>query len=206
MTGSYIIMISVSFYSTLIRFLCDVLSCVVHGLPFYIGIVVPVVLVAMKNLIILALTLHGISKNRIKKDQKREVMTSIRIAFACSVLLGTAWVFAIFAVGNLRDVFQWLFCIFNSLQGLFIFLFYTVRNLEARKQWMRVFGLQSTETYSLRTDGSDYKSRKTGKNFLNYLFVLRNHCLKVWKKLLAEAFLGTLQKQPTDVFYKKRYS
>ena len=135
------------------------------GLPFYIGIVAPVVLVVIKNFIILALTLHGISKNRIKKDQKREVMTSIRIAFTCSVLLGTAWVFAIFAVGNLRDVFQWLFCIFNSLQGLFIFLFYTVRNLEARKQWVTVFGLKSTETYSLTTGGSEFKSRKTGKTF-----------------------------------------
>ena len=172
-------------------FHCYIFSCVVRGLPFYIGIVVPVVLVVIKNFIILALTLHGISKNRIKKDQKREVMTSVRITFACSVLLGTAWVFGIFAVGNLRDVFQWLFCIFNSLQGLFIFLFYTVRNLEARKQWMRIFGLQSAEKFSLRTDGSEFKSRKTGKNLLNYLCLfLRNHCLEVWKKLLVEIFLG----------------
>ena len=156
-------------------------SCVVRGLPFFIGIVVPVVLVVMKNFIILALTLRGITKNRIKKEKKGEVITSVRIAFACSVLLGTTWVFAIFAVGDLRNVFQWLFCIFNSLQGLLIFLFYTVRNLEARKQWMKVFG-QSTETYSLRTDGSEFKSRKTGKSFLNYLrLFLRKHRLKVWK-------------------------
>ena len=160
-------MISVSFYSTFTKLHYNVFSCVVRGLPFYIGIVLPVVLVVIKNFIILALTFHGISKNRIKKDEKREVMMSVRIAFACSVLLGTAWVFGIFAVGNLRNVFQWLFSIFNSLQGLFIFVFYTVRNLEARKRWMRVFGLQSIESYSPRTDGSEFKSRKTGKNFLN---------------------------------------
>ena len=135
------------------------------GLPFYIGIVAPVVLVVIKNFIILALTLHGISKNHVKKDQKGEVMTSVRILFACSVLLGTAWVFGILAVVNLRNVFQWLFCIFNSLQGLFIFLFYTVRNVEARMQWVTVFGLKSTETYSLTTGGSEFKSRKTGKTF-----------------------------------------
>ena len=121
------------------------------GLPFYIGIVVPVVLVAMKNFIILALTLRGITKYRIRKDEKREVMTSVCIAFACYVLLGTTWIFGIFAIGDSRNVFQWLFCVFNSLQGLLIFLFYTVRNPEARKQWMRAFRLQSTETYSVTT-------------------------------------------------------
>ena len=126
---------------------------------------VPVVLVVIKNFIILALTLRGITKNRIKKDQKREVMTSIRIAFVCSVLLGTAWVFGIFAVGDLRNAFQWLFCVFNSLQGLFIFLFYTVRNPETKKQWMGVFKLQATETNSLTADESKFKSDKKGRNF-----------------------------------------
>ena len=150
-------MISVSFYSTLIKLCCYIFSCVVWGLPFFIGILVPVVLVFMKNFIILALTLRGITKNRIKKGKKGEVMASVRIAFACSMLLGTTWIFATFAVGDLRNVFQWLFCIFNSLLGLSIFFFYTVRNLEARKQWMRVFE-QSTEIYSLRTDRSESKS------------------------------------------------
>ena len=92
-------------------------------------------------------------------------MTSIRIAFVCTVLLGTAWVFGIFAVGDLRNVFQWLFCVFNSLQGLFIFLFYTVRNPETKKQWMGVFKLQTTETNSLTADGSKCKSGKKGRNF-----------------------------------------
>ena len=123
-----------------------------HGLPFYIGIVVPVVLVVIKNFIILVLTLRGITKYRVRRDQKREAMTSVRIAFACSVLLATAWIFGIFTIGDSRNVFQWLFCVFNSLQGLLIFLFYTVRNPEARKQWIRVFRLPSAGTYSVTTD------------------------------------------------------
>ena len=151
----------------LIKLHCDIFSCVVRGLPFYIGIAVPVVLVVIQNFIILALSLRGITKNRITKDKKVEAMTSIRIAFSCSVLLGTTWVFGIFAVGVLRNVFRWLFCIFNSLQGLFIFLFYTVRNPETKKQWMRLFRLLTTETNSLTTDGSNFKSPKKGKNFLN---------------------------------------
>ena len=90
-------------------------------LPFYIRIIVLVVLVIVKNFIILALTPPGITKSSIKKHKKEEVMAYVRLAFACSVLLGTAWVFGILAITSPRNVFQWLFCIFNSLQGLLHF-------------------------------------------------------------------------------------
>ena len=123
-------------------------------LPFYIRIIVLVVLVIVKNFIILALTPRGITKSSIKKHKKGEVMAYVRLAFACSVLLGTAWVFGILAITSPRNVFQWLFCICNSLQGLLIFILCTLQNPEARKQWMRVFRLHSTGKYSMKTDAS----------------------------------------------------
>lgn len=105
-----------------------------RGLPFYIRIIVLVVLVVVKDFIILALTPRGITKSSIKKHKKGEVMAYVRLAFACSVLLGTAWVFGILAITSPRNVFQWLFCICNSLQGLLIFILCTLQNPEARKQ------------------------------------------------------------------------
>lgn len=123
-------------------------------LPFYIRIIVLVVLVIVKNFIILALTPRGITKSSIKKHKKGEVMAYVRLAFACSVLLGTAWVFGILAITSPRNAFQWLFCICNSLQGLLIFILCTLQNPEARKQWMRVFRLHSTGKYSMKTDAS----------------------------------------------------
>ena len=123
-------------------------------LPFYIRIIVLVVLVIVKNFIILALTPRGITKSSIKKHKKGEVMAYVRLAFACSVLLGTAWVFGILAITSPRNVFQWLFCICNSLQGLLIFILCTLQNPEARKQWMRVFRLHSTGKYFMKTDAS----------------------------------------------------
>lgn len=125
-----------------------------RGLPFYIRIIVLVVLVVVKDFIILALTPRGITKSSIKKHKKGEVMAYVRLAFACSVLLGTAWVFGILAITSPRNVFQWLFCICNSLQGLLIFILRTLQNPEARKQWMRVFRLHSTGKYFMKTDAS----------------------------------------------------
>ena len=142
-----------------------IFSCVVRGLPFYIGVVVPVTLIFIKNFIVLVLVLRGITNSQFKKNKKRELMVSARIAFACSVLLGTTWIFGILAIGDLRYFFQCLFCVFNSLQGCFIFLFYTARNTEARKHWRRTLRLQHSRTYSTMSGTKSSRHGSSGKSF-----------------------------------------
>ena len=110
--------------------------CMVHGNPFYISIVAPVAAIIMTNLIVLVkvtVRLH-------RRFKHRSVISEVRIAFAFNLLLGTTWVLAFFAIEEVTMVFQWLFCITNSLQGLFIFLFYTVQNREVRKTWLNALG------------------------------------------------------------------
>ena len=155
----------VSITHLLVKFSLNIFSCVLRGLPFYIGIVVPVAFILMMNLIILVLAVRGIAKSRFTKHKKGELLATARIAFACSILLGTAWVFGILAIGDLKSPFQWLFCIFNSLQGLFIFLFYTVRNPEARKEWRIFFRRQKFGRYLLKFKRSNDKYKISGKNF-----------------------------------------
>ena len=65
------------------------------------------------------------------------LISDTRIAFAFNVLLGITWVLAFFAIEEVTMVFQWLFCITNSLQEFFIFVFYTVRNQEVRNTWLK---------------------------------------------------------------------
>ena len=113
-------------------------------------------------MIVLVLVLRAIKDGaQLVKDSKaakNKKMTQARIAFACSVLLGLTWVFAILAIGELRDFFQWLFCIFNSLQGFFIFIFYTLRSTEVRREWKRFFGLGTMERTSTGSS-SKYNSK-----------------------------------------------
>jgi hypothetical protein len=54
--------------------------------------------------------------------------------------VGLTWVFAIFAIGPASTVMQFLFCIFNSLQGLMIFLFLIVRERSVRQALRKCFG------------------------------------------------------------------
>ncbi|XP_071959948.1 adhesion G-protein coupled receptor G2-like [Antedon mediterranea] len=73
-----------------------------------------------------------------KVEKKEEVIKHLQNAFAVSVLLGLTWVFGFLAINEdsiSRDVFQWLFSLFNSLQGLFIFLFFCVRQKDIRDAW-----------------------------------------------------------------------
>jgi len=66
--------------------------------------------------------------------------TTVRITFTFNILLGTTWVFGLMAVKDAMVLFQWLFCIFNSLQGFFIFIFYILRSSEVLNEWRRLFG------------------------------------------------------------------
>ncbi|KAG8515030.1 Adhesion G-protein coupled receptor D1 [Galemys pyrenaicus] len=47
-------------------------------------------------------------------------------------ILGTSWVFGVLAISSQAVVFQYLFAVLNSLQGLFIFLFHCLLNSEVR--------------------------------------------------------------------------
>ena len=114
----------------------------VHGYPFYITVVLPVAAILFANTVTLIIVMnklyqHGKEKARKQSDGDENkkpmidtamIISQSRIAFACNVLLGITWIFALLAVGKATMYFQWLFCIFNSLQGFFVFVFYTLDN------------------------------------------------------------------------------
>ncbi|XP_049782689.1 uncharacterized protein LOC126184353 [Schistocerca cancellata] len=62
-------------------------------------------------------------------------MSQVRGAFAVMTLLGVTWVFGAFAFGSTELVFQYLFCISNSLQGFIIFIVRCVQYSQARLAW-----------------------------------------------------------------------
>ena len=123
-----------------------------RGNPFYISLVAPVAVIIVCNTCVLCVVIVKLHKHRKDKGESElsQLIADARIAFTCNVLLGTTWVFALFAVGEATMVFQWLFCIFNSLQGFFIFLFYTVRNPDLRKSMRRKMIARSERSTTFR--------------------------------------------------------
>ena len=75
-----------------------------------------------------------------KIDHKKAVQLMVRIG-GVMVLFGLTWLFAVLTVSvpGLRETFQILFTIFNSLQGFFTFIFLCILNQDACESWKQTF-------------------------------------------------------------------
>ncbi|KAI8494032.1 hypothetical protein Bbelb_283790 [Branchiostoma belcheri] len=70
------------------------------------------------------------------KVDRQWIILQIRRACSIMALFGLTWVFGFFVIDESRTVFAYLFCIFNTLQGLFIFIFHCVMR-EGMKEWRK---------------------------------------------------------------------
>ena len=78
-------------------------------------------------------------------------------------LMGLAWVFGAFTFSGASVAFQFLFVIFNSLQGFFIFLFFVVMAKETQDLWLQACGCKKRKkrvTLSSAIISSSSKSHK----------------------------------------------
>nr|XP_058952786.1 adhesion G-protein coupled receptor D1-like [Pocillopora verrucosa] len=116
---------------------------------------------------------------------------------ACVVLfplLGLTWIFGILTVTDAGLVFQYLFTIFNSLQGFFIFLFHVVRSKEIRvaletkrQRWeiSRSVSMAANEKSTLGTRRSSAAKEKR-------LFTLVNKIRPETQKSISTSFTTVL--------------
>uniref|UniRef100_A0ACB8FZ50 Adhesion G-protein coupled receptor D1 n=1 Tax=Sphaerodactylus townsendi TaxID=933632 RepID=A0ACB8FZ50_9SAUR len=65
-------------------------------------------------------------------------------------ILGSSWIFGVLAVNDHALVFQYMFAIFNSLQGFFIFLFHCLLNSEVRAAFKHKTKVWSLTSSSMR--------------------------------------------------------
>ncbi|KFU84037.1 G-protein coupled receptor 64, partial [Chaetura pelagica] len=84
--------------------------------------------------IVVLIQLYRIKKKKQLGSQRKNSIQELRSVTGLTFLLGITWGFAFLQVSV---VFSYLFTIFNSLQGFFIFLFYCATKENVRKQWKR---------------------------------------------------------------------
>ncbi|XP_023806018.2 adhesion G-protein coupled receptor G2 isoform X2 [Oryzias latipes] len=110
---------------------------------FYVGVVAYFLLVFVLCLLVFIVVMYQLS--RIKKQNpqnqspNRSMMTDMRSIIGLVLLLGLTWGFALFAWGPLRLPFFYLFSIFNSLLGFFLFVFHCAVKENVRRQWRIYF-------------------------------------------------------------------
>ncbi|KAI1240867.1 hypothetical protein IHE44_0009314 [Lamprotornis superbus] len=87
--------------------------------------------------IVVMVQICGRNGKRTNRSLKEEILRNLRSVVSLTFLLGMTWGFAFFAWGSLTLPFLYLFSIFNSLQGLFIFVFHCAMKENVQKQWRR---------------------------------------------------------------------
>nr|XP_046267471.1 adhesion G-protein coupled receptor G2 [Scatophagus argus]XP_046267472.1 adhesion G-protein coupled receptor G2 [Scatophagus argus] len=109
-----------------------------NDIAFYVAVVAYFCVIFLFNLIIFIVVLVQLC--RIKRQNPhnalhRTTLQDARSVVGITILLGLTWGFAFFAWGPLNLPFMYLFAIFNSLQGFFIFVFHCAVKENVRRQW-----------------------------------------------------------------------
>ncbi len=134
-----------------------------QGTHFYYSLLLPIAIVLLINIIVFALVLHAITCRRPDmstfssqaKSQSKENIRMVQQVLCIAVLLGITWIFGFLSIGNAAPVFNALFSIFNTFQGLAVFLLFCVRRREVRDAWRRSFCCSHKQTYHI----GQYRSR-----------------------------------------------
>ncbi|KAM9788959.1 adhesion G-protein coupled receptor G2 [Neosynchiropus ocellatus] len=109
-----------------------------NDIAFYVAVVAYFCAVFVFNFIMFLVVLVQLC--RLKRQnphnlQHRTTLQDVRSVTGITVLLGLTWGFAFFAWEPVNLPFMYLFAIFNSLQGFFIFVFHCLVKESVRRQW-----------------------------------------------------------------------
>ena len=113
-------------------------SCRVSGNSFYIAFLVPVLTILIFNFIIFVLVIKSLLSDTMRAERRSRGLVHFRRVLGIMTVLGITWIFGILAVGDVRIVFQYLFCISTSLQGFLIFVIYCMTDRDVRERLVRL--------------------------------------------------------------------
>eukprot|EP00062_Callorhinchus_milii_P001014 gi/632935679/ref/XP_007890887.1/ PREDICTED: probable G-protein coupled receptor 112 [Callorhinchus milii] len=139
---------------------------------FYTSVVTYFSIIFLVNLVMFIVVLNQIHTMKAKmhsRNRRNVFLHNVKSTGSLTILLGLTWGFAFFAWGPVKITFMYLFTIFNTLQGFFIFVFHCLMKENVRKQWrMHLccgrFKLNENSEWS-RT-GTNAKLRHLGKSSL----------------------------------------
>ncbi|NWX83314.1 AGRD1 protein, partial [Nothoprocta pentlandii] len=116
--------------------------------------VAPALFVILVNIGILIAVTRVISRisadnYKVHGDANAFKLTAKAVAVLLPIL-GSSWIFGVLAVNDHALVFQYMFAVFNSLQGFFIFLFHCLLNSEVRAAFKHKTKVWSLTSSSIR--------------------------------------------------------
>ncbi|KAK5864619.1 hypothetical protein PBY51_015848 [Eleginops maclovinus] len=104
---------------------------------FFVTVVSFVLLILLCNVSVFVVVLIQIRhmRNNKQSTSSPNSLQDLRAVASLTVLLGLTWSMGFFSFGPGRVAMMYLFSIFNTLQGFFVFLFHCLMKENVRKQW-----------------------------------------------------------------------
>ncbi|XP_032874300.1 adhesion G protein-coupled receptor L3 isoform X2 [Amblyraja radiata] len=122
----------------------------------------PATLIIMLNVIFLGIALYKMFHHTTVLKPESSCLDNIKSwvigAIALLCLLGLTWAFGLMFINESTVIMAYLFTIFNSLQGMFIFIFHCVLQKKVRKEYGKCF---RTQCCSRKSTDSSLGSAKT---------------------------------------------
>ncbi|XP_071379757.1 adhesion G protein-coupled receptor L2-like [Centroberyx affinis] len=152
-----------------------------HFIWSFIG---PVTFIIMLNVIFLVVTMYKMVKHStsMKPDSSRlgGIRSWVLGAFALLCLLGLTWSFGLFFLNESSIVMAYLFTIFNTLQGMFIFIFHCLLQKKVRKEYSKCFR-QSQCCGGLPSEGSHSAAKTaTSRSTARYSSATQSRIRRMW--------------------------
>jgi hypothetical protein len=121
--------------------------CFIGHIGVFLGVfLVPILIMVVINTIIFVLVLRVLLrtirrklKDQSEKQKIHSILRALISIVSIMVLFGMQWIFGALTIAKATVVFQWLFVIFSSLQGIIIFVFLVLMGSDTRKRWVNVF-------------------------------------------------------------------
>ncbi|KAM6948933.1 adhesion G protein-coupled receptor L2b.1 [Aplochiton taeniatus] len=152
-----------------------------HFIWSFIG---PVTFIIMLNLVFLVVTMYKMVKHStsMKPDSSRlgGIRSWVMGAFALLCLLGLTWSFGLFFLNESSVVMAYLFTIFNTLQGMFIFIFHCLLQKKVRKEYSKCFR-QSQCCGGLPSEGPHSSAKTaTSRSTARYSSATQSRIRRMW--------------------------
>uniref|UniRef100_A0A3P8VUD8 Adhesion G protein-coupled receptor L2-like n=1 Tax=Cynoglossus semilaevis TaxID=244447 RepID=A0A3P8VUD8_CYNSE len=152
-----------------------------HFIWSFIG---PVTFIIVVNVIFLVVTMYKMVKNStsMKPDSSRlgGIRSWVLGSFALLCLLGLTWSFGLFFLNDSSIVMAYLFTIFNTLQGMFIFIFHCLLQKKVRKEYSKCFH-QSQCCGALPSEGSHSSAKAaTSRSTARYTSATQSRIRRMW--------------------------
>lgn len=116
--------------------------CYPSGTALYLGVMLPVAIIVLANLIIFLMVIYNIligPGGKLRATERDLTLAQLRLSVFLFFLLGLSWIFGFLATTKAGLIFSYLFCLTATIQGFVLFVYFIILDPGTRKLWRNFF-------------------------------------------------------------------